>query len=444
MFDSFTEKISGIFDRLRGSGILRESDVDVALREIRMTLLEADVSLDVARKFISEVKQKAIGQQVLKSVSPGQMVVKIVHDYIVELLGKSEVLELRKRPYKIMMVGLQGAGKTTTVGKLANFFSKKNKKAYVVSTDIYRPAAIDQLKILSEKVSGAVFDQSTDDLNLSAVEISKNAMKNLRQNEADVLIVDTAGRLHIDEIKMDELRDIKDIIQPDEILLVANIMTGQEALNVAAKFSEVLNITGVILTQVDGDARGGVALSMRSVTGCPIKFLGTGEHLDNLEIFDAERIAGRLLGMGDVVSLVEKAQEAISEEEALAEAKKMQEGIFTLDDYAKQMERMSKLGGLKGIVKMLPKSQMIEKAMDEQGISDNTIARSVAIVRSMTRKERNNYKILNGSRRKRIANGSGTSVQEVNRLIKQYEAVLTLFKQVKSGGFAKMLGSFRR
>ena len=444
MFSSLSEKISGIFERLRGSGVLKESDVDTALREIRLALLEADVSLDVARNFISEVKQKAIGQEVLKSVSPGQMVVKIVHDYIVELLGKTEQLEVKKKPYKIMLVGLQGAGKTTTIGKLSKFFSKKNKKVFVASTDIYRPAAINQLKVLAGQVPGTVFEQSEDDVNLSAEQITRNALDGCKNSDSDILIIDTAGRLHIDEVKMDELQAIRDIVQPDEILLVSNIMTGQEALNVANGFAKVLNISGIILTQVDGDARGGVALSMRSVTGCPIKFLGTGERLDDLELFDAERIAGRLLGMGDIVALVEKAQEAFSQEEAMSEAQRMMAGIFTLDDYAKQMERMSKLGGLKSIVKMLPKSQMIEKAMDEQGVSDNTVARSLAIIRSMTKKERNNHKILNGSRRKRIADGSGTSVQEVNRLIKQYESILMLMKQMRNGGFAKMLGALRR
>ncbi len=445
MFNSFSEKISGIFDKLRRSGVLKEEDVDTALREIRIALLEADVSLDIARKFISEVKEKAIGQNVLKSVSPGQMVIKIVYDYIVELLGKSEPINLNKSPYKIMLVGLQGAGKTTTAAKLANFFSKKNKKVLLASTDIYRPAAINQLKILSGKVKNALFLQEENDKNLSATEIAKNALKNLKDNGSDVLIVDTAGRLQIDEVKMDELVELEKTIQPDEIILVSNIMTGQESFNVAKRFSEVLNISGIILTQVDGDARGGVALSMKSVTNCPIRFLCVGEKLEDIEQFNAERIASRMLDMGDIVSLVEKAQENFSQEEAFADLKKMQSGVFTFDDLAAQIERMSKMGGLKMIVKMLPQSKQIQEAMAAQGLSDKTIQRNLAIIKSMTKKEKTNYKLLNGSRKKRIAKGSGTTIQEVNKLIKQYENALTLFKRIKKGGgFSKLFGMMRR
>lgn len=444
MFNSFSERISGIFDKLRRSGVLKEADVDTALREIRIALLEADVSLDIARKFISEVKERAVGQNVLKSVSPGQMVIKIVYDYIVELLGKSEPINLYKSPYKIMLVGLQGAGKTTTAAKLANFFSKKKKKVLLASTDIYRPAAIEQLKILSQKVENSLFLQDENDKKLSATEIAKNALKNLEETNSDVLIVDTAGRLQIDEVKMDELAELEKIIQPDEIILVSNIMTGQESFNVAKRFSEVLKISGIILSQVDGDARGGVALSMRSVTNCPIRFLCVGEKLEDIEQFNAERIASRMLDMGDIVSLVEKAQENFSQEEAFADIKKMQSGIFTFDDLASQMEKMSKMGGLKMIVKMLPQSKQIQDAMAAQGLSDKTIARSLAIIKSMTKKEKINHKLLNGSRKKRIANGSGTTIQEVNKLIKQYENALTLFKRIKKGGgFSKLFGMMR-
>ncbi|MBO7454756.1 MAG: signal recognition particle protein [Alphaproteobacteria bacterium] len=444
MFNSFSERISGIFDKLRRSGVLKESDVDTALREIRIALLEADVSLDIARKFISEVKERAVGQNVLKSVSPGQMVIKIVYDYIVELLGESEPINLNKSPYKIMLVGLQGAGKTTTAAKLANFFSKKNKKILLASTDIYRPAAIEQLKILSEKVKNSLFLQNENDKKLSAAEIAKIALKNLKETNSDVLIVDTAGRLQIDEVKMDELAELEKIIQPDEIILVSNIMTGQESFNVAKRFSEVLKISGIILTQVDGDARGGVALSMRSVTNCPIRFLCVGEKLEDIEQFNAERIAGRMLDMGDIISLVEKAQENFSQEEAFADIKKMQSGVFTFDDLASQMEKMSKMGGLKMIVKMLPQSKQIQDAMAAQGLSDKTIVRSLAIIKSMTKKEKINHKLLNGSRKKRIANGSGTTIQEVNKLIKQYENALTLFKRIKKGGgFSKLFGMMR-
>lgn len=444
MFNSFSERISGIFDRLRRSGVLKEEDVDAALREIRIALLEADVSLDIARKFISEVKERAVGQNVLKSVSPGQMVIKIVYDYIVELLGKSEPINLNKSPYKIMLVGLQGAGKTTTAAKLANFFSKKNKKVLLSSTDIYRPAAIEQLRVLSSKVNNAVFLQDENDRKFSAAEIAKNAVKNLKETNSDILIIDTAGRLQIDEVKMDELAELEKIIQPDEIIFVSNIMTGQESFNVAKRFSEVLNISGIILTQVDGDARGGVALSMRSVTNCPIRFLCVGEKLEDIEQFNAERIASRMLDMGDIVSLVEKAQENFSQEEAIADIKKMQSGVFTFDDLASQMEKMSKMGGLKMIIKMLPQSKQIQDAMEAQGLSDKTIVRNLAIIKSMTKKEKANYKLLNGSRKKRIANGSGTTIQEVNKLIKQYENALTLFKRIKKGGgFSKLFGMMR-
>ncbi len=444
MFNSFSEKVSGIFSKLRRSGVLKEEDVDTALREIRIALLEADVSLDIARKFISEVKERAVGQNVLKSVSPGQMVIKIVYDYIVELLGKSKPIDLNKSPYKIMLVGLQGAGKTTTAAKLANFFSKRNKKVLLASTDIYRPAAIDQLKILSKKVKNALFLQDENSKNLSAKEIAKNALKNLKESDSNVLIVDTAGRLQIDEVKMDELIELEKVIQPDEVILVSNIMTGQESFNVAKHFSEALNISGIILTQVDGDARGGVALSMKSVTNCPIRFLCVGEKLEDIEQFNAERIASRMLDMGDIVSLVEKAQENFSQEEAFADLKKMQSGVFTFDDLASQMERMSKMGGLKMIIKMLPQSKQIQDAMAAQGLSDKTIVKNLAIIKSMTRKEKANYRLLNGSRKKRIAKGSGTTIQEVNKLVKQYENALTLFKRIKKGGgFSKLFGKMR-
>lgn len=444
MFDSFANRISEIFEKLRKSGALKESDVDTALRSIRVALLEADVSLAIAKKFIADVKEKAVGQDVIKSVSPGQMVTKIVHDHLVELLGQSSPVQIKKTPYKIMLVGLQGAGKTTTAGKLAQLFTKSGRKVVLASTDIYRPAAIKQLQILSTQVKGAIFAQSEDE-NLNCDEISQLALSKIKSENADVLVLDTAGRLHIDDVKMQELVETSRIIEPDEILLVVDIMTGQDAINTAQKFSEALNITGVILTRVDGDARGGVALSMRAVTNKEIKFLCSGEKLTDIEPFDAERIAGRLLGMGDIVSLVEKAQANFSQEEAMATAKKMQAGVFTFDDLASQMEKMSKLGGLKGIIKLLPQSKQIENIMDSQGISDKTVSRNIAIIRSMTKKERNNHKLLNGSRRRRIAAGSGTTIQEVNRLIKQYEGTLDFFKKMKkSGSMSKLMSMMKR
>lgn len=445
MFDSFSNKLSGIFEKLKKSGILKDSDVDMALREIRVALLEADVSLEVAKKFIVEVKEKAIGQNVIKSISPGQMVTKIVYDHIVELLGTSSELKISKKPYKIMLVGLQGAGKTTTAGKLAKFFSKKNKTVMLASVDVYRPAAIEQLRVLANRMPNVIFAQSEENNAYPYEEILNLSLKRTLEEESDVLILDTAGRLHIDDVKMDELIDTYKTIRPEEVFLVVDIMTGQDAINIARKFSDSLKISGIILTRVDGDARGGVALSMRALTGCEIKFLCVGERLDDIEFFDPDRIASRLLGMGDVVSLVERAQENFSKEEAEETARKMQDGVFTLDDLASQMEKMSKLGGLKSILNMLPQSRRLESLMDSQGISDRTIYRNIAIVRSMTKKERKNYKIINGSRRKRIAAGSGTTIQEVNKLIKQYEGILDMMKKLKkNGGITKMFSMMKR
>ncbi|MDR1551420.1 MAG: signal recognition particle protein [Holosporaceae bacterium] len=428
MFDSFSNRIIGIFEKLRKSGVLKESDVDEALREIRVALLEADVSLEVAKKFIAEVKEKAVGQNVIKSVSPGQMVTKIVHEHLVELLGNSATLKFEKKPYKIMVVGLQGAGKTTSVVKLAALFLKKNKKVAIASTDIYRPAAIEQLRVLSSRVRGVVFAQ--DLISNDVDSICKNALNTVKNEEVDALILDTAGRLHIDEMKMQELLRIQDIVKPDEVLLVIDIMTGQDALNIARKFSQNLKISGAILTRVDGDARGGVALSMRAVTGCEIKFLCTGEQLDDIEFFQAERIADRLLGMGDIISLVEKAKEVFSEEEAEKTTQNLQRGVFTFDDLASQLEKMSKFGGLSAILKMLPQSRELDVLLETHGMSEKTLDRNLAIIRSMTKQEKRNHKLLNGSRKKRIAAGSGVAVQEVNKLIKQYEGALDIFRKM--------------
>ncbi|MDR0753562.1 MAG: signal recognition particle protein [Holosporaceae bacterium] len=435
MFDSFASKISGIFEKLRKSGILRESDIDEALREIRIALLEADVSLNVAKKFIEDVKEKAVGQNIIKSTSPSQTIIKIVHDHLIELLGKSVPLEINKKPYTIMAVGLQGAGKTTTVGKLARFFSKKGKRVVTTSTDIYRPAALEQLRVLSEKIEGAIFVSAENNIS----KICESAQKAVKDEDADILIVDTAGRLHVDELKMNELQEIHKTIGPDEIFLILDIMTGQDALHIAEKFMETLPISGIILTRTDGDARGGVALSMRALTGCEIKFLCTGEQLTDIESFDAERVANRLLGMGDIVSLVKKAQENFSQKDTEDIMKRMQEGSFTFDDLAEQMEKMSRLGGLKTILRMLPQSGQLENLMQTNGVSDKIIAKNLAIIKSMTKKEKKNHKLLNGSRKKRIAVGSGTTVQEVNKLIKQYENSLDFFKKMKKSGFSKTI-----
>lgn len=448
MFESLSDKICGIFAKLRSSGVLKERDVDAALREIRIALLEADVALDVARNFINEVKELAVGQEVIKSVSPAQMVIKIVHDHLVRLLGGKvgESLENAakedKVPRRVLLAGLQGAGKTTTAAKLANLFSKQNKQVVLASTDIYRPAAIEQLRVLSKQVPNAHFIDESEDM--SCEKIVSIAMNEQKNKNADALIVDTAGRLQIDEMKMDELREIFEQLQPDETFLVVDIMTGQDAINIAKKFSETLPLTGIILTRVDGDARGGVALSMKALTNCDIRYLCVGESLNNIEKFDAERIASRMLGMGDIVALVEKAQQNFSREDAEAGLRQIQSGAISLDDYAKQMEKMSKFGGLSGLMKLLPNSKMIEDAMKSQGVSDKTIAHNIAIIRSMTKQERKNYKIINGRRRKRIAAGSGTTIQDVNRVLKQYEATLAIFKKMKNfkglGKIGQMIG----
>jgi len=440
MFDNLSDKISSIFSKLRNSGVLKEADVDTALREIRIALLEADVSLDVARKFIGEVREKAVGQEVIRSVSPAQMVIKIVNDHLVELLGTSS--QHKNNAHKILLVGLQGAGKTTTAAKLANMYSKQNKKIVMASADIYRPAAIEQLRVLTKKIENATFIEESEEM--SCDEIVSVALSEYKTQNADMLIVDTAGRLHVDEMKMDEIRDIAKQLQPDEIFLVVDIMTGQDAINIAKKFSEALSLTGVILTRVDGDARGGVALSMKALTGCDIRYLCVGETINDLEEFDANRIASRMLGMGDIVALVEKAQQNFSQEEAMETARKMQEGNITLDDYAKQMEKMSNFGGLSGLLKMLPNSKQLEEAVKTQGVSDKTIAHNIAIIRSMTKKERKNYKIINGHRRKRIAEGSGTTIQDVNKLLKQFEGTVTIMKKLKNfRGLKNLFGAMK-
>jgi signal recognition particle subunit SRP54 len=442
VFDSFSNRISGIFEKLRRSGILKEEDLDVALREIRIALLEADVSLPVAKKFIEDVREKALGQNLVRSISPEQMVTKIVHDRLVELFGQSETLNPSTKPYKIMLVGLQGAGKTTTAGKLAKFLNKNNRKIVLASTDIYRPAAIEQLRLLSRKIPESAFcpAASEEENSLSVDEICRLSLETTKREKADVLILDTAGRLHIDEVKMDELLATKEIIQPDETILVVDVMTGQDAFNIAGKFSESLGISGIILTRLDGDARGGVALSMRALTGCSIKFLCAGEHLDDIEPFDSERIARQILGMGDIVSLVEKAQEHFSSIEAAETAQKLQSGIFSIEDFADQMKKVSKLGGIKSIMKMLPQAKQLGNLMEAHGISDKIVVKNLAIINSMTKKERMNYRLLNGSRRRRIALGSGTTVPEVNRLLKQYEGALDIFKKIKkNGGMAKII-----
>ncbi|HLZ65474.1 MAG TPA: signal recognition particle protein [Aliidongia sp.] len=434
MFDSLTTRLGDVFDRLRKRGALSEADVTAALREVRVALLEADVALPVVKDFVNAVKDKAIGQDVVRSVSPGQMVIKIVHDHLVEVLG-SDAVELSLAsvpPVPVLMVGLQGSGKTTTSAKIAlRFKNRDKKKVLMASLDVHRPAAQEQLAILGRQTG-------VDTLPIVAgekpVQIAERAMKVGRLEGYDVVMLDTAGRLHIDEALMMEVAAVRDLVKPHETLLVADAMTGQDAVTVGRAFNERIGLTGIVLTRIDGDARGGAALSMRAVTGKPIKLLGVGEKLDALETFHPDRIAGRILGMGDVVSLVEKAAETIDQEEAAKLAAKMEKGNFDLDDLAAQLRQLRKMGGMSGMLGMLPGIGKIKKQISEANIDDRVIKRQEAIISSMTKAERKNPKVLNASRRRRIAEGSGTSVQDVNKLLKQHQDMATMMKKVQKLG----------
>jgi len=434
LFDSLTTRLGDVFDRLRKRGALSEADVTAALREVRVALLEADVALPVVKDFVNAVKDKAIGQDVVRSVSPGQMVIKIVHDHLVEVLG-SDAVELSLAsvpPVPVLMVGLQGSGKTTTSAKIAlRFKNRDKKKVLMASLDVHRPAAQEQLAILGRQTG-------VDTLPIVAgekpVQIAERAMKVGRLEGYDVVMLDTAGRLHIDEALMMEVAAVRDLVKPHETLLVADAMTGQDAVTVGRAFNERIGLTGIVLTRIDGDARGGAALSMRAVTGKPIKLLGVGEKLDALETFHPDRIAGRILGMGDVVSLVEKAAETIDQEEAAKLAAKMEKGNFDLDDLAAQLRQLRKMGGMSGMLGMLPGIGKIKKQISEANIDDRVIKRQEAIISSMTKAERKNPKVLNASRRRRIAEGSGTSVQDVNKLLKQHQDMATMMKKVQKLG----------
>ncbi|GGF45745.1 signal recognition particle protein [Aliidongia dinghuensis] len=434
MFDSLTTRLGDVFDRLRKRGALSEADVTAALREVRVALLEADVALPVVKDFVNAVKDKAIGQDVVRSVSPGQMVIKIVHDHLVEVLG-SDAVELSFAsvpPVPVLMVGLQGSGKTTTSAKIAlRLKNRDKKKVLLASLDVHRPAAQEQLAILGRQ---AGIDTLPIVAGEKPIAIAERAMKMGRLEGYDVVMLDTAGRLHIDEALMMEVAAVRDLVKPHETLLVADAMTGQDAVTVGKAFNERIGLTGIVLTRVDGDARGGAALSMRAVTGKPIKLLGMGEKLDALETFHPDRIAGRILGMGDVVSLVEKAAETIDQEEAAKLAAKMEKGNFDLDDLAAQLKQLRKMGGMSGMLGMLPGIGKIKKQLSEANIDDRIIKRQEAIISSMTKAERKNPKILNGSRRRRIAAGSGTSVQDVNKLLKQHQDMATMMKKVQKLG----------
>ncbi|MBP7709667.1 MAG: signal recognition particle protein [Rickettsiales bacterium] len=433
MFDTFSSKITKIFDTISGKKFVSEDDLAATMREIRIALLEADVSLPIAKEFIEKVKAEALGQQVVKSVSPGQMIVKIVHDELVKLLGgeKAEINFNVKPPVIILMVGLQGAGKTTTSGKLALRFKNKNhKKTLVASLDTYRPAAAEQLKILAQRV-GVECDEF--DAAQKPLFLAKKAKQKAIEGGFEVLILDTAGRTHINDEMMRELVEIQNAVEPTEILLVVDAMIGQDAVNVAKNFNEKLQLTGTILTRLDGDSRGGAALTMKAATNCPIKFIGVGEKSDELDEFNPQRIASRIIGMGDVVSLVEKAQEVFDAGEMEKAAKKMQKGKFDFDDLLTQIRGMKKMGGLGNILNLLPGAGKLKEHLGQLGGMEKDIKLQEALILSMTKKERQNPDILNSSRKNRIASGAGSTIQEVNRLLKKYKQM-----QKMMGKFGKM------
>ena len=442
MFDALTDRLGGVFDGLLGRGALTEKDVTAALREIRVALLEADVALPVVKDFIASIKDKAVGEDVIRSVKPGQQVVKIVHDGLVELLGGDEAetgLRVDNPPAVVMMAGLQGSGKTTTTGKLAKRLAERDKKKVLLaSLDTRRPAAMEQLAILADQCGDNVTSLPIIDGQAPA-EIARRALQAAKLGGHDVVFLDTAGRTSIDEQMMAEASEIAKIAQPNETLLVADSLTGQDAVETASRFHERLPLTGLILTRMDGDGRGGAALSMRAVTGLPIKFLGTGEKLDGLDAFDAKRLAGRILGQGDIVSLVEKAGDQMDAEKAEKMAKKMAKGQFDLDDLAQQLQQMQKMGGLGGIMGLLPGAKKAKQALDASGMDDKVIARQAAIISSMTKKERAKPALLNASRRKRIAAGAGVTVQDVNRVLKMHKQMAGMMKKMSKGGMKGMM-----
>ena len=439
IFDSLSDKLLGSLKKIRGQSTITEENIQEILKEIRMSLLEADVNFKVVKSFIDEVKAKALGQDVLKSVSPGQQFVKIVNEELIRILGgTTEELITRGSPGVIFLVGLQGAGKTTTAGKLAKYIRQKySKKPGLIPCDVYRPAAIDQLKTLGRQNDILVFDSKPTQ---KPEEILEQAKKWAQENMIDVVLVDTAGRLQIDEDLMSELGRLKEIWEPKEILLVADAMLGQQSVNVAEGFNQRLGLTGLVLTKVDGDARGGAALSIRQATGIPIKFLGIGEKSDALEVFHPDRLASRILDMGDVLSLVEKAQEVIDEKTARDTAKKIAKNKFTVEDFLEQLQMMKKMGGMQALLGMLPGMGQAMKQMKDMAPPDQELKKIEAIIRSMTRAERNDHKILNGSRRLRIANGSGTQVSEVNKFIKQFEQSQKMMSQLMKMGMGGMGG----
>ena len=440
-FESLSEKLSSAFKKLTGKGRLKEADVKEAMREVKLALLEADVNFKVVKDFINSVSERAVGTDVLESLLPAQQIVKIVNEELTALMGgtQSKLTIASKPPTVVMMVGLQGAGKTTHAGKLAGLYKKQGKHPLLVACDVYRPAAIKQLEIVGEKLDIPVFTMGDK---VSPVKIAEEGVKFALQKGYDMVFVDTAGRLHIDEELMEELQKIKATVSPTEILLTIDAMIGQDAVNVAKTFNELLDVTGVILTKLDGDTRGGAALSVKHVTGKPIKFIGTGEKLDAIEPFHPDRMASRILGMGDVLSLIEKAEQAYDEKKAMELEKKLRESTFTLDDYLDQFAQLKNMGSLEQIMGMMP--GMKSGALKDAKIDEKALARTEAIIKSMTKRERQKPDILNASRKKRIAAGSGTTVEEVNKLLKQFEQTRTLMKQFSNPKqLAKLSRRFR-
>jgi signal recognition particle subunit SRP54 len=443
MFENLSDKFQKIFKHLRGQGKLTEENIREALREVRMALLEADVHFKVAKEFVASVADRAIGQEVMRSLTPGQQVIKIVNEALTDLMGgAAQPLKLSgKLPIPIMLVGLQGSGKTTTAGKLARKLLQDKRRPCLVPADVYRPAAITQLMTLAAQLKLPVYASTVDQ---RPEDIVREAIVFARRENCDTLLVDTAGRLHVDSELMAELERLKKILEPAEVLFVADAMTGQDAVQVASSFNEALGITGVILTKLDGDARGGAALSIRAVTQCPIKFVGVGEKLDALEVFHPDRMSSRILGMGDVLSVIEKAQEAFDEKEALELAQKFKENTFSLEDFRNQLRQIKKLGSLEQILGMLPGMGMM-KELKKMKVDEKEFVRMEAIINSMTPGERRNADIINASRRRRIADGSGTSVQEVNRLLKSYDESRKMMRQMMgAGGSKKKKGKGRR
>lgn len=443
MFESLSQKLNTIFNKISSKGRISERDIEETLKEIRLALLEADVNFRVVREFIENIRVKAVGADLLKSISPGQQVVKIVNDELVNILGSgsSKLINSDKAPSVLMLVGLQGSGKTTTSAKIANFLNKNGQKPLLVACDVHRPAAIDQLEVLGQKLGVTVYSQKeTDD----PVDICKNAIKRAQNSDYSWVILDTAGRLHVDEEMMEELRLIRDCADPIETLLVVDSMTGQDAVNSAQSFHDLIGLTGVIMTKLDGDARGGAALSINKVTGTPIKFIGIGEGIDDIELFHPDRLASRILGMGDVVTLVERAQETISEERMKDMENKIRKATFDLEDFLEQIQQIKKMGPFSQILEMIPGFSSISSKMSQQDMNGDSMKSVEAIVYSMTPGERRNPDILNGSRRRRIALGSGTSAQQVNQLLNQFRQMKKMMKQISSGKMpGGMPGMFR-